>query len=94
MSVGMVHDTRAQTEFAALQAQEIPIVLIFEESLMNRNFRERIAIWWRAFRCHFVPPSIFPATLGAMISWAVDKTFSTAISDHPLILERRRHILA
>lgn len=34
-----------------------------------------IEIWWRAFRYHFVPPSIFPATFGAIISWAVFKIF-------------------
>ncbi len=35
-----------------------------------------ISVWWQAFRYHFVPPSIFPATLGGLISWAVDGTFS------------------
>ncbi len=28
-----------------------------------------------AIRYHFVPPSIFPATLGALVAWAVDRTF-------------------
>jgi 1,4-dihydroxy-2-naphthoate octaprenyltransferase len=36
----------------------------------------RLKVWWQATRYHFVPPSIFPATLGALVSWAVDKTFS------------------
>jgi 1,4-dihydroxy-2-naphthoate octaprenyltransferase len=46
---------------------------------MNGKLHQQILIWWRAFRYHFVPPSIFPATLGAAISWSVDKTFSTGI---------------
>jgi 1,4-dihydroxy-2-naphthoate octaprenyltransferase len=37
---------------------------------------ERLRIWQRAFRYHFVPPSIFPATIGAVVSWAVDYTLS------------------
>ena len=32
-------------------------------------------MWWRALRYHFVPPSVFPAILGALVSWAVDHTF-------------------
>ncbi|WP_455368854.1 UbiA family prenyltransferase [[Eubacterium] cellulosolvens] len=40
------------------------------------NLHEQLQFWWRAFRYHFVPPSIFPATLGATISWAVNQTFS------------------
>jgi 1,4-dihydroxy-2-naphthoate octaprenyltransferase len=35
----------------------------------------RMSVWWQALRYHFVPPSIFPATLGALIAWAVDHTF-------------------
>jgi 1,4-dihydroxy-2-naphthoate octaprenyltransferase len=30
----------------------------------------KVKIWWRAIRYHFVPPSIFPAVLGGIISWA------------------------
>jgi 1,4-dihydroxy-2-naphthoate octaprenyltransferase len=37
---------------------------------------ERLTIWLRAFRYHFVPPSIFPATIGGVVSWAVDYTLS------------------
>ncbi len=37
----------------------------------------RMAIWWKALRYHFVPPSLFPATLGALIGWAVNGTFYT-----------------
>jgi 1,4-dihydroxy-2-naphthoate polyprenyltransferase len=29
-----------------------------------------IQVWWQALRYHFVPPSIFPAVLGGLISWA------------------------
>ena len=43
---------------------------------MSESLYQRAQIWWRAFRYHFVPPSIFPATLGATISWAVDQTFN------------------
>lgn len=42
---------------------------------MNNGKAERVMIWWRAFRYHFIPPSIFPAVLGGVISWAVDHTF-------------------
>ena len=35
----------------------------------------KASLWWRAIRYHFVPPSIFPATLGAMVAWAVDRSF-------------------
>jgi 1,4-dihydroxy-2-naphthoate octaprenyltransferase len=34
-----------------------------------------MSVWWKALRYHFVPPSIFPATLGALIAWAVNYTF-------------------
>jgi 1,4-dihydroxy-2-naphthoate octaprenyltransferase len=43
---------------------------------MFEKKKTRINVWWQAFRYHFVPPSIFPATLGGLISWAVDGTFS------------------
>jgi len=43
---------------------------------MSNANEARVMIWWRAFRYHFIPPSIFPATLGGVISWAVDHTFS------------------
>jgi 1,4-dihydroxy-2-naphthoate octaprenyltransferase len=32
-------------------------------------------LWWKALRYHFIPPSIFPATLGAAVALAVDHTF-------------------
>ncbi len=31
--------------------------------------------WWLAFRYHFVPPSIFPAVLGGLVSWATNAGF-------------------
>ena len=36
-----------------------------------------MAIWWKALRYHFIPPSLFPATLGALVAWAVNGTFYT-----------------
>ena len=36
-----------------------------------------MAIWWKALRYHFIPPSLFPATLGALVAWAVNGTFCT-----------------
>ena len=32
-------------------------------------------LWWKALRYHFIPPSIFPATLGAAVALAEDHTF-------------------
>lgn len=46
---------------------------------MSGNISQQVLVWWRAFRYHFVPPSIFPATLGATICWAVDQTFNSII---------------
>ena len=34
-------------------------------------------VWWLAIRYHFVPPSIFPAVLGALVSWATNMGFTT-----------------
>jgi 1,4-dihydroxy-2-naphthoate octaprenyltransferase len=36
-----------------------------------------MAIWWKALRYHFIPPSLFPATLGALVAWAGNGTFCT-----------------
>ena len=30
----------------------------------------RAKVWWQAIRYHFVTPSIFPAVLGGLVSWA------------------------
>jgi 1,4-dihydroxy-2-naphthoate octaprenyltransferase len=35
----------------------------------------RTLVWWKALRYHFVPPSIFPATVGALVAWAIDQSF-------------------
>jgi 1,4-dihydroxy-2-naphthoate octaprenyltransferase len=35
----------------------------------------RMHVWWKALRYHFIPPSIFPATLGAAVALASDHTF-------------------
>ncbi len=43
---------------------------------MNEHGKTKLRVWWQAFRYHFIPPSIFPATLGGLIGWAVDKSFS------------------
>jgi len=32
-------------------------------------------VWWLAFRYHFVPPSIFPAVLGSLVSWETNSGF-------------------
>jgi 1,4-dihydroxy-2-naphthoate octaprenyltransferase len=37
----------------------------------------RMAIWWKALRYHFIPPSLFPATLGALVAWVGNGTFCT-----------------
>jgi 1,4-dihydroxy-2-naphthoate octaprenyltransferase len=36
----------------------------------------RVAVWWRAFRYHFVPPSFLPAILGAVVAWSISGRFS------------------
>jgi 1,4-dihydroxy-2-naphthoate octaprenyltransferase len=35
----------------------------------------RTRLWWKALRYHFVPPSIFPAVLGALVALAVNHIF-------------------
>jgi len=40
------------------------------------NKTSKLKIWWQACRYHFIPPSIFPVCLGAIISWATKGTFS------------------
>ncbi len=37
---------------------------------------QRLAIWWRACRYHFVPPSSLPAILGAVVAWSILGEFS------------------
>jgi len=43
----------------------------------DNRLKGRFRIWWQAARYHFVAPSIFPATIGALVSWAVNYAFST-----------------
>jgi 1,4-dihydroxy-2-naphthoate polyprenyltransferase len=35
----------------------------------------RVKVWWQALRYHYVPPSIFPAVLGGLVSWASNGKF-------------------
>ena len=42
---------------------------------MSDNPKSKAKVWWLAFRYHFVPPSIFPAVLGGLISWATGSGF-------------------
>ncbi len=46
------------------------------EIAVNNRKRTKLSVWWQAFRYHYIPPSIFPATLGSLVGWAVDKRFS------------------
>jgi len=43
--------------------------------MTNANQMSKAKVWWRAFRYHFVPPSIFPAVLGGLVSWATGAGF-------------------
>jgi 1,4-dihydroxy-2-naphthoate octaprenyltransferase len=36
----------------------------------------KLRIWWRAFRYHFTPASIFPVCIGAVVSWSRENLFS------------------
>jgi len=36
----------------------------------------KFKIWWQASRYHFIPPSIFPVCIGAIVSWATEGIFS------------------
>jgi 1,4-dihydroxy-2-naphthoate octaprenyltransferase len=43
---------------------------------MTRTLQaNKVKVWWLAFRYHFVPPSIFPAVLGGLVSWATNSGF-------------------
>jgi 1,4-dihydroxy-2-naphthoate octaprenyltransferase len=37
--------------------------------------KSKAKVWWRALRYHYVPPSIFPAVLGGLVSWASNAGF-------------------
>ncbi|MCI0515693.1 prenyltransferase [candidate division KSB1 bacterium] len=41
---------------------------------MPKRFN-RGAIWWQAFRYHYVPPSFLPAMLGGVIAWSITGKF-------------------
>jgi 1,4-dihydroxy-2-naphthoate octaprenyltransferase len=43
---------------------------------MKFKNQSRIKIWWQAARYHFIPASIFPVSIWAIVSWSVDNTFS------------------
>jgi 1,4-dihydroxy-2-naphthoate octaprenyltransferase len=47
-----------------------------EQTMGSHKAFQRGAIWWRAFRYHFVPPSFLPAILGAVIAWSISGRFS------------------
>ena len=40
------------------------------------SMQRRVVVWWRALRYHYVSPSIFPAALGGLVSWANGSGFS------------------
>jgi 1,4-dihydroxy-2-naphthoate octaprenyltransferase len=35
-----------------------------------------LKVWWQASRYHFIPPSILPVCIGAIVSWATEGIFS------------------
>jgi len=37
-----------------------------------------VKVWWQAIRYHYVPPSIFPAVIGGLVSWASQGIFIPA----------------
>jgi 1,4-dihydroxy-2-naphthoate polyprenyltransferase len=45
---------------------------------MTANEQSKVKVWWQALRYHFVPPSIFPAVLGGLVSWASKGIFVPA----------------
>ncbi len=36
---------------------------------------KKCAIWWQAFRFHFIPPSFLPAIVGGIVAWAITGEF-------------------
>ena len=46
-----------------------------EEKEITKPKAPRTWAWWKALRYHFVPPSIFPATVGALVAWVVNHSF-------------------
>ena len=45
------------------------------KKLTIKQETNKAKIWWQALRYHFVPPSIFPAVLGSLVSWATNSGF-------------------
>lgn len=43
---------------------------------MAYKLRTTILSWWQASRYHFIPPSMFPAAIGTIVSWASFQSFS------------------
>jgi 1,4-dihydroxy-2-naphthoate octaprenyltransferase len=43
--------------------------------LSTAKRRQSLAVWWRALRFHYVPPSFLPAILGSVIAWATTGKF-------------------
>ncbi|HMK95819.1 MAG TPA: prenyltransferase [Candidatus Limnocylindrales bacterium] len=43
--------------------------------MTSKSHASKAKVWWLAFRYHFVPPSIFPAVLGGLVSWATNSGF-------------------
>ncbi|MBS3749583.1 MAG: prenyltransferase [Candidatus Thermoplasmatota archaeon] len=43
---------------------------------MSYTLRTTILSWWQASRYHFIPPSMFPAAIGTIVSWASFQSFS------------------
>ncbi|HTY75123.1 MAG TPA: prenyltransferase [Candidatus Nanoarchaeia archaeon] len=52
----------------------------------------RAKVWWQALRYHFIPPSIFPAVLGGLVSWARNIVFIPAYFTLVLIAIIINHI--
>ena len=46
---------------------------------MAHSLRTTILSWWQASRYHFVPPSMFPAAIGSVVSWATLGRFSVSL---------------
>jgi 1,4-dihydroxy-2-naphthoate octaprenyltransferase len=42
---------------------------------MAPSLRTTILSWWQASRYHFIPPSLFPAAIGSIVSWASFDSF-------------------
>jgi len=43
---------------------------------MPQHLKNLFLSWWQASRYHFIPPSVFPAAIGSIVSWASFDAFS------------------